>query len=89
MTSQEKAKAGLWLLKQAVLEYLAKQPNGAARPDDIRDALDLHDEDAKGENKGRLLWGLGHLLKKDGKIRADRIDGDSQIVLVKKATRER
>ena len=81
MTPQEKAKAGLWLLKQAVLDYLATQPNNAARPDEVRDALDLHDEDAKGENKGRLLWGLGHLLKKEGKVRADKIDGLNHIVL--------
>jgi hypothetical protein len=82
MTPEEKAKAGLWLLKQAVLEYLATQPNNAARPDEIRTALGLHDEDFKGENKGRLLWGLGHLLRKEGKVQTKQFDGLNHLVLV-------
>ena len=83
MTPQEKAKTGLWLLKQAVLDFLETQPNGAARPNEIRDALDLHDEDFKGENKGRLLWGLGNLLKKEGKVQKAELGGFDHLVLVK------
>ena len=82
MTPQEKAKAGLWLLKQAVLDFLATQPNGAARPVTICDALNLHDEDADGEHKDRLLWGLGHLLKKDGTVRKGQVDGFNAYELV-------
>ena len=82
MTPQEKAKAGLWLLKQAVLDYLATQPDCAARPDDVRAALQLLDEDPKGGHKGYLLWGLSNLLKAEGKVRKEDMNGFNHMVLV-------
>ncbi len=39
MTAPEKAKAGLWLLKQAVMEVLANDPRGM-QPSQVRDALE-------------------------------------------------
>jgi hypothetical protein len=83
MTPQEKANAGLWLLKQAVLDYLATRPNGTAPSMEVREALRLHDEDHKGENKGRLLWGLANLLNADGSVRSETIDRVSYMILAK------
>jgi hypothetical protein len=85
MSPQEKAKAGVWLLKQAVLEFLASRPNRAGRPDDIREALHLCDEDSKGQHKGYLLWGLENLLKKEGVIETEKIDGYNHVVLIDKS----
>lgn len=71
MTAQEKAKAGLWLLKQAVLDYLEARPEGAPAAE-IREALAIDDADAEGQRKGYLLWGLQHFLEQDGLIDTDK-----------------
>jgi hypothetical protein len=68
MTPQEKAKCGLWLLKEAYLEYVATRPDGV-RGEEVREALELPvDADSEGEHKGWLLWGLGNLLVQEGKL---------------------
>ena len=54
MTAQEKAEAGLWLLKQAVLDYLERRPDGAPAAE-IREALGIDDAGAEGQHKGYLL----------------------------------
>jgi hypothetical protein len=38
MTTRDKAQAGLWLLKQAILEVVASNPQGM-QPSQVRDAL--------------------------------------------------
>jgi hypothetical protein len=82
MTAREKAQSGLSLLKEAVLEYLAKQPGGAALVTEIREGLGLEDSDREGQRKGHLLWGLGNLLEREGRMRPEKRDGRSYIVLV-------
>lgn len=82
MTAQEKAKAGLWLLKQAVLDYLESRPDGAPAAE-IREALGIDDTDAEGQRKGYLLWGLQHFLVQDGRIDTDRNTRPQRIVLTR------
>lgn len=51
MTAKEKAKCGLWLLKQAVLDYLATRPDSVSGGE-IREALGLDlDSDPDGGHK--------------------------------------
>jgi hypothetical protein len=71
MNAQEKAKAGVWLLKQAVVDYLRTRPEGASASE-IREQLGIDDADAEGEHKGYLLWGLQHLLAKDGVVKTNK-----------------
>lgn len=82
MTAQEKAKAGVWLLKQAVLDYLQSRPEGAPSAD-IREGLGIDDADAEGERKGYVLWGLQHLLTQDGKIETDKSQRPHRIILTR------
>jgi hypothetical protein len=88
MTPEEMAKAGVWLLKKAVADFLSTQPSRAARPDTIRDALCLHDETDPGNHRGRLLWGLQFLLQRDGLVRTEKIDGLNHMVLVASESRQ-
>jgi hypothetical protein len=71
MTPQEKAQAGLCLLKQAVLDYLGGLPNGAT-PAEIRRDLDIDDAGPEGQYKGMLLWGVQHRLAEERLIETDR-----------------
>lgn len=60
MTAQEKAKAGVWLLKEAVVEFIREHPEGIT-PAEVRDKLELNSPD-KGGHKDNLLWGIHNLL---------------------------
>lgn len=61
MDSKEKAKAGLQMIEEAILDLLATQPEGLCNAE-IADALDLR-SDYKGGNKDYLTWSiLGRLL---------------------------
>jgi hypothetical protein len=80
MTPQEKAKAGLWLLKQAVLDYLGTRLEGAPAAE-IRKALEIDDADADGQHKGYLLWGLQHFLAQEGRIETDKNSTPQRIML--------
>ena len=69
LTPTEKARAGLWLLRQAVLEVLRGR-DGGMQPHEIREALGLrHDESkAPGVAMGvmKLMLDTGELDKDDG-----------------------
>jgi hypothetical protein len=80
MTAQEKASAGLSLLKQAVLDYLGTRPEGAPSSE-IRSALSIEDTDAEGQHKGYLLWGIEHFLMAEGKVEIDRNYRPQRLVL--------
>jgi len=68
VTAQEKAKCGLWLLREATLNYLATRPEGATASE-VRKALGLDlDSDAEGKHKYYLFWGLQNLLAKEDKV---------------------
>jgi hypothetical protein len=67
MTPEEKAKCGLWLLKEATLDYLAARPEGVSSRT-AREALGLDSADPKGQHAGYLFWGLYHLLEHEGKV---------------------
>lgn len=81
MTPEEMAKAGIWMLKQAIKDFLATQPGGIALTTTIRDELNLRCENADGERKDQLVWGLGNLLQQDGSVRKERVDGRNHLAL--------
>lgn len=60
MTAKEKAKAGVWLLKQAVLDFVADHPGATSR--DVIDGLGLASAREKGDRDDKLLWGIDSLL---------------------------
>jgi hypothetical protein len=80
MDPKEKAKAGLWLLKQAVIDHLRSKPAGE-RPKMICEELGLHSKNAQDERKDYLMWGLQHMLEADGQARTEK-DQNGHSVLV-------
>jgi hypothetical protein len=62
MTPEEKAKAGLWLLKEAIRQYLEQHPEGVPVAK-AREDLGLDSADEERKHKGYLFWGLEHVLK--------------------------
>jgi len=60
MNAKEQAKAGLWLLKQAGLEFVKEHPG--LTPNEVRDALDLYSPNTNGDHKDTLLWDIENLL---------------------------
>jgi hypothetical protein len=67
MKPEELARAGLWLLRQAVLSYLADHPG--ATGSEVRDELGLNqDRDRHGGHRFHLFWGLGNLLEQEGEV---------------------
>ena len=60
MTPEEKAQKGLSLLKDAILELLAKHPKGLCNAD-IATELNIH-SDYAGGNKDFLSWSILGLL---------------------------
>jgi hypothetical protein len=69
MTANEKARAGLWLLTEAVHDYIVAHPG--ATPTDIREALGVNSPNHKGERADHLLWGLLNILASQGRARID------------------
>jgi hypothetical protein len=68
MTAQEKAKCGLWLLKQAILDYLATRPDGA-RSVEVRKALALKSDVAGTQFTGHwLIHSILVLLVRENKV---------------------
>jgi hypothetical protein len=80
MTPQDKAQAGLRLLKEAALDYLRTRPDGAPASE-IREALGIDDANCEGERRGYLLWGLQHFLVQDGQIETNRDCRPQRIML--------
>jgi len=66
----EKAKAGVNMIKEAILEYLREHPNGVSNAEIVRD-LKL-ESDFEGENHNYLSWSVIGLLVNEGKIRYER-----------------
>jgi hypothetical protein len=68
LSAKEKARAGLWMLRQAVLQLLREQ--GPMQPSEVRDSLGLrHDESqAPGVAMGvmTLMFDTGELVKDEG-----------------------
>ncbi len=79
MTAREKAKAGLWLIKEAVLHYLAEHPEGVASAEARRE---LGLENPTGERKDYLFWGLALQLKEEGRVESRTVDGQNRLFLV-------
>jgi hypothetical protein len=72
MTASEKAKAGLWLLKESVLQYLEDFPDGiSARTA----AEDLGLKSKNNSKDTHLFWGLENLLTGEGKICSETREG--------------
>lgn len=68
MKPEEKAKCGLWLLKEAMLDYLKVHPPGVSATE-VRRALHLdQDSDHQGQNWYRISYGLYDLLEQEGKL---------------------
>jgi uncharacterized protein len=72
MTGREKAESGLSLLKEAVLQYIAAQPDGASNAE-VAEALGLH-SDFEGAHGGYLSWSLLGILVNENRLsyRGDR-----------------
>ena len=85
MTPEQKAADGLSLIKESVLEYLAKHPEGV-RSTTLRRDLGL--ENPTGQRKDYLFWGLSSLMQAEGSIEAKRINGErfKRLFLVRVAT---
>jgi hypothetical protein len=66
MTSLEKAKEGLQLLKEAIIETLKTHPDGL-RNADIANLLDIR-SDYQGGNKDYLSWSIIGLLLNEDRI---------------------
>jgi hypothetical protein len=81
MNAREKAEAGLRLLKDATLEYLATRPEGVPVAE-AREALGLETTDLKGGHRGMLFWGLHDLLIKEGKAEIREQNGHNLLFLV-------
>ena len=73
MNPQEKAQAGLELLKEAVCDYLAEHPDGRANADIAR-ALEL-ESDFEGRQKNYLSWSVLGLLVNEDKVKYDERSG--------------
>jgi predicted transcriptional regulator len=82
MNAREKAKAGLWLLKQAVLEYVTEHPG--ITPKEVREALDLNSPNPSGDFKHHLLWGIDNILKVEELIETKKVDGRNRLSPVHK-----
>lgn len=64
--TSEKAHAGLLLMKEAILEVIATNPDGL-RNADIAAKLDIH-SDYRGGQKDYLSWSILGLLLKEKKV---------------------
>lgn len=80
MNAKEKAKAGIWLLKQAVLEFIGEHPDGV-KPSEIRDELGLTCPDVSGDFKDHLAWGIHNMLFVEGLIEKRKIDNRNHFFL--------
>jgi hypothetical protein len=76
MTPQEKAKAGVEHLKEAILDYLLQKPSGVRHSEIVQD-LGL-ESDYEGSQKNYLSWSVLGLLLAEGRVRYER-DGRSKI----------
>ena len=85
MTAQEKAKAGLWLLEEAIIDYLAAHPEGVWSGK-ARKELGLDSADGNGQRKGYLFWGLQHVLENAGKIEYREVDGKRRVMILATGT---
>lgn len=77
MTAKEKAKAGVWLLKQAVLELVKQRPG--ITPNEIREELDLRSPNLQGDYGDTLLWGIGNLLEVERLAETKKVDGRNRL----------
>jgi hypothetical protein len=70
MTAHDKAQAGISLLKEALIEYLATQPKGV-KGVQIVEALGLQTQ-YRGQQKTFLAWSVMGQLLYEGKIRSEK-----------------
>jgi hypothetical protein len=70
MSAEEKAKAGIWLLKEAVLEFVKDHPGATSR--EVKDALSLASPNEKDEREDQLLWGIDNMLMVEGRMRMEK-----------------
>ena len=80
MDPKEKAKAGLWLLKEAVLELVGNHPDGIT-PNEVREELGLFSPNKNGDHKDALLWGIQNVLEVEGLAETRKVDDRNRIFL--------
>jgi hypothetical protein len=83
MSPKEKAKAGLRLLKEAVLELVGNHPNGIT-PNEVREELELFSPNRNGDHKDALLWGIENMLAVERLAETRMVDGRNRIFLIGK-----
>ncbi len=67
MTSLNRAQKGLSLLKDAILEYLIKHPDGVTNAKIVKD---LHlQSDFEGKHNNYLAWSIIGFLLREGRVR--------------------
>lgn len=79
MTANDKARAGLWLIKEAVVQYLTEHPEGVPSAD-ARRALGL--ENPTGERRDYLFWGLVLQLKEEGRVVSRMVGEEKRLFVV-------
>lgn len=70
VTHLEKARVGLSLLKEAIVQLVDDSPNGISNSE-VAKALDL-ESDFEGEQQNYLSWAVLGLLVNEGRIRYER-----------------
>jgi hypothetical protein len=86
MDAKEKAKAGVWLLKQAVLEVVGANPG--VTPNEVREELELFSPNINGDHKDTLLWGIANILAVEGLAEIRKEDGRNRMFLVERQSLE-
>ena len=78
-TPQEKAKEGLRLLQEAVVDHLTGRPPTLTT--EVRDELGLESKDRNGKHKDNLFWGVQLLLERADRVRSEKRGGRVYIFL--------
>jgi hypothetical protein len=66
MNAQDKAKAGLWLIEEAILQLLREK--GPMQPHDVEDALSLRWRLSEGEHPQGICYLIMLKMAKDGQL---------------------
>jgi hypothetical protein len=64
MTAQEKAKAGLWLIEDAILQLLREK--GRMQPHEVADALSLRSDLSEGKGPEGICYSIMRKMATDG-----------------------
>jgi hypothetical protein len=64
MTAQEKAKAGLWLIEEAILQLLREK--GRMQPPEVADALSLRSDLSESKGPRGICYSIMQKMANDG-----------------------